>query len=57
MTSPVTQYLHTMLDAVRDQDSGERADYIEKLKNADPDKLALALCTICLLYTSDAADD
>lgn len=46
MISPVTQYLHTMLDAVRDQDSGERADYIEKLKNADPDKLALALCTI-----------
>ena len=45
MTSPVTQYLNSMLDAVRDQDSGELADYIEKLKNADPDKLALALCT------------
>ena len=33
------------MDNVRDQDSGELADYIDVLKNADPDKLALAMCT------------
>ncbi|UIZ92188.1 glutaminase [Corynebacterium sp. CNCTC7651] len=45
MPSPVPQYLQDILDTVRDQDGGETADYIEKLKNADPDKLGLALCT------------
>ena len=45
MPLPVPQYLADILDTVRDQDEGERADYIEKLKNADPDKLGLALCT------------
>ncbi|OEY07581.1 glutaminase [Corynebacterium sp. BCW_4722] len=45
MLSPVTEYLQTILDTVRDKDGGEVADYIDVLKNADPDKLGLALCT------------
>lgn len=45
MLSPVPQYLSDILDTVRDQDSGANADYIEKLKNADSDKLGLAICT------------
>ncbi len=45
MHSPVTQRLQAILDAVRDQDGGHRADYIDKLKHADPDKLGLAMCT------------
>ena len=45
MSLPVPQYLEDILDTVRDQDGGETADYIEILKNADPDKLGLALCT------------
>ena len=45
MRSPVTEYLQAIVDDVRDQDGGERADYIDVLKNADPDKLGLALCT------------
>ena len=45
MRSPVTEHLQTILDDVREDDSGHRADYIDALKNADPDKLALALCT------------
>lgn len=45
MLSPVQHYLEEILDNVRDHDGGENASYIEKLKTADSDKLALALCT------------
>lgn len=45
MRSPVTEYLHDIVESVRDHDSGHRADYIDVLKHADPDKLGLALCT------------
>lgn len=45
MSTPVPEYLEKILDLVRDDDSGEVADYIETLRDADPDKLALALCT------------
>ena len=45
MLSPVNEYLQLILDEVRDQDSGENADYIDVLKHADSSKLALALCT------------
>ena len=45
MRSPVNQYLQNIIDDVRDDDSGHRADYIDVLKHADPDKLGLALCT------------
>ena len=57
MRSPVTEYLQAIVDDVRDQDSGERADYIDVLKNADPDKLGLALCTTDgQLYSVGEAD-
>lgn len=45
MPTPVPEYLEKILDLVRDDDSGEVADYIDVLKDADPDKLGLALCT------------
>lgn len=45
MLPSVTEHLQAILDSVRGQDSGEPADYIDVLKNADPDKLALAMCT------------
>lgn len=45
MPSPVTEYLQDIVESVRDHDSGHRADYIDVLKHADPDKLGLALCT------------
>ncbi|WJY67021.1 glutaminase [Corynebacterium auris] len=45
MTTPVPEYLNRILDNVRDRDGGEVADHIEDLKNADPDKLGLAVCT------------
>lgn len=43
--TPVPEYLERILDLVRDDTSGEVADYIEDLRDADPDKLAVALCT------------
>lgn len=43
--TPIPGYLNAILDDVRDITDGENADYIETLRNADPDKLALALCT------------
>ncbi|WP_026209500.1 glutaminase [Corynebacterium caspium] len=45
-SSPVTKYLNQILDTVRDDDSGEVADYIEELAQADPDKLGIALTTV-----------
>ena len=45
MLPSVTEHLQAIVDSVRDQDSGELADYIDVLKHADPDKLALAMCT------------
>lgn len=43
--TPIPTYLNAILDDVRDNTEGENADYIETLRRADPDKLALALCT------------
>ena len=45
MLSSVNDHLQAIVDSVRDEDGGEPADYIDVLKNADPDKLALAMCT------------
>ena len=57
MLSSVNDHLQAIVDNVRDQDSGELADYIDVLKNADPDKLALAMCTTDgHLYTVGDAD-
>lgn len=45
MLSSVNDHLQAIVDSVRGEDGGEPADYIDVLKNADPDKLALAMCT------------
>ena len=45
MLSSVNDHLQAIVDSVRGEDGGEPADYIDVLKNADPDKLGLALCT------------
>ena len=45
MLPSVTEHLQAIVDSVRGEDGGEPADYIDVLKNADPDKLALAMCT------------
>lgn len=46
LTMPIPEYLHEILDDVRDTTSGELADYIPELKSADPNPLAVALCTV-----------
>lgn len=46
LTMPIPEYLHEILDDVRDTTSGELADYIPELKSADPTPLAVALCTV-----------
>ncbi len=45
MKMPIPDYLQEILDHVRDEDGGEVADYIPELAEADPDRLAIALCT------------
>ncbi|WP_165164766.1 glutaminase [Corynebacterium qintianiae] len=45
MPTPIPEYLEKILDLVREDAAGEVADYIEELREADPDKLGLALCT------------
>ncbi len=46
MLTPVPDYLDEVLDGVRDDHAGERAAYIPELANADPDRLAFALCML-----------
>lgn len=45
MLDPVQEFLQEVLEFVRYSDDGERADYIPQLREADPDRLALAMCT------------
>ena len=45
MKTPIPDYLAEILDHVRDEDDGKVADYIPELADADPDRLAVALCT------------
>ena len=45
MDMPITDYLDEILDEVRDNDNGEVADYIPELAAANPDRLAVSLCT------------
>lgn len=40
---PIREMIAAVLDEVRGRDSGERADYIPELAEADPDRLALAV--------------
>ena len=45
MKSPIPHYLTRILDAVRDSDAGEPADYIPALAKVDTSRLGLAVCT------------
>lgn len=46
MRSPILDYLDTVIDETDDVDVGAVADYIPELRAADPDKVAVALCTV-----------
>ena len=46
MRTPIQDYLQRMLDIARPDISGARASYIPELRDADPDKLGMAICTI-----------
>ena len=55
--SPVPQYLENLLDEVRGNTDGAVADYIPNLAEADPDPLAIALCTVSgRIYAAGDAD-
>ncbi|MGO3327283.1 glutaminase [Gordonia sp. (in: high G+C Gram-positive bacteria)] len=45
MRSPIPDYLAEALGSVEADHSGETADYIPELATADPDRLAVAMCT------------
>lgn len=45
MQTPVTTYLDDIYECCLDNRSGERADYIRELAEADPEPFAIALCT------------
>ncbi|RNE49681.1 glutaminase [Corynebacterium alimapuense] len=45
MRTPIPDYLEKILDVVRDEDGGETAGYIPELAAADPERLAMAICT------------
>lgn len=46
MRTPIPEYLHALLDDLRDQDGGANADYISALAEADPDHFGVAIGTI-----------
>ncbi|MDF9716163.1 glutaminase [Nocardioides sp. ChNu-153] len=46
MRTPLPDYLTEVLDTCGDDTSGELASYIPELAQADPDRLALSLCTV-----------
>ena len=46
MRSPIPDYLDGALQSVAADESGAPADYIPELAGADPDRLAVAVCTI-----------
>lgn len=56
MRNPVPDYLHEILDSLRDDRTGAVADYIPQLADADPDVLGVAL-TIPNGRTYSAGDD
>lgn len=45
MRNPVPDYLHEILDSLRDDRAGAVADYIPQLADADPDVLGVAVTT------------
>ncbi len=46
MRSPILDYLETVIEQTAHIDSGAVADYIPELAAADPDRVAVALCTV-----------
>lgn len=46
MRSPILDYLDTIVEQTAHVDSGALADYIPELAAADPDGVAVALCTV-----------
>ncbi|PSK97788.1 L-glutaminase [Murinocardiopsis flavida] len=46
MRSPILDYLDTIIAETEHVVSGESADYIPELAAADPDRVAVALCTV-----------
>lgn len=56
MRNPVPDYLHEILDSLRDDRAGAVADYIPQLADADPDVLGVAL-TIPNGRTYSVGDD
>lgn len=57
LRSPILEYLDTVLTDTADVDSGAPADYIPELASADPDRAAVALCTVGgTVYASGDAD-
>ena len=58
MRSPILDYLDDVLADTADIDSGALADYIPELAAADPDRAAVALCTVGgTVYASGDTDD
>lgn len=57
MRSPILDYLDTIIAETSHFDSGALADYIPELAAADPDRVAVALCTVNgTVYASGDAD-
>ncbi len=46
ITSPIPQYLTALLETVREEESGQVADYIPELASADPNPLGVAMCMV-----------
>ena len=46
MKTPIKDYLSEIVESVRPDESGEVADYIPTLAQANPDRLALAMTTV-----------
>ena len=58
MRTPIPFYLEKILNSVRDEDSGEVADYIPQLADANPDQLGVALCSVTgHLYSAGDAEN
>lgn len=58
MKTPIPFYLEKILSSVRDEDSGEVADYIPQLADANPDQLGVALCSVTgHLYSAGDAEN
>lgn len=56
MRSPVPDYLHEVLEGLREDTRGATADYIPELAEADPERLGIAMTTT-LGRTDSAGDD